>query len=63
MPEEKKACSYCGTTRFGLTRHYVGFRHHLCSAKCKEKFLEARARDFAEYRMWRARVTLNNDHS
>jgi hypothetical protein len=49
-------CSYCGGP-FGLTRHYVGLRHHLCSEKCKQQFLEARARDFAEYRQWCGRVS------
>jgi hypothetical protein len=43
MSEEKKVYCYCGGP-FGLTRHYVGFRHHLCSEKCKQQFLEARAR-------------------
>jgi hypothetical protein len=49
MPKEKKVCAYCGKSRFGLVRHFVGF-HHLCTRFCKERFLERRAREIAEYR-------------
>jgi hypothetical protein len=54
MSKERRICAYCGNNRFGLTRHYVGFNHHLCTKLCKERFLERRAREFADYRSWLA---------
>jgi hypothetical protein len=49
MPKEKKVCAYCGKSRFGLVRHFVGF-HRLCTRLRKERFLERRAREIANYR-------------
>ena len=45
----QKVCAYCGKNRFGMVRNYVGF-NHLCTRLCKERFLERRAREVAEYR-------------
>ena len=58
MPREKNACAYCGNHRFGLIRHFVGFKH-FCTRLCKERFLERRAREMAEYRNWLDRVSHN----
>jgi hypothetical protein len=58
MPIEKKVCAYCGKNRFGLVRHFVGF-HHLCTRLCKERFLERRAREIADYRKLLNRISHN----
>jgi hypothetical protein len=55
MSKEKKVCAYCGTNRFGLVRHYVGF-NHLCTKLCKDRFQERRRREIADYKDWLNRL-------
>lgn len=50
---KKRTCAECGNNRFGLIRHYVGFKH-FCCLLCKERHKDRRARELREQRDWLA---------
>ena len=49
--DRKVSCGNCGTSRWGLTRHYH-FNLPLCSKKCKREYLAKIEKDRDRLRHW-----------